>query len=171
MPQLYRPMPQLFGFTGPVSRPLWHFRNDTPDQPIVPEDEQQWLRENPKQVGRIHRREVLSDPELKLIVPTFVFSVRMLDDREPEGWRYASFYLPGVASYSWDAEQSLEDVWPSFKGDPTKENEFLLTALDEAAYTGESWAEAVIRSLALPDPSLLDPERWGLDFTPVRTKP
>lgn len=157
-------------YTGVTSKPLWGFRADTPDNPIVPEDDLKWLRDNPRQVARIHRFEVLLDRELDLSAPIFVLALRVLDDREAMGWRLATVSLPGPAPFSFDAETTLDDKWPDVEGKPDNENEFVLIALNEAAYTGELWAEPILRSLVLPDTSGLDPEDWGLDFTPYKPR-
>jgi hypothetical protein len=157
-------------FTGPVSQTLWGFRADTLNNPIVPDAELNWLRDNPQQVARIRRLEVLLDDELNLIVPTFVFSLRFLDPRVAEGFRLATVYLPGAAPYNFDADVSLDEHWPSAEGRPKEENDFVLTALNEAARTGELWAGTILRSIVLPDTSGLDPEDWGLDFTPFQSR-
>ena len=155
-------------FTGPVSQPLWRFRADSPTDPIVPDAELTWLRENPQQVARIRRVDRRIDGKLKRTIPTFAMSVRILDPREAEGWRVAFIHLPGNAPYNLDSEETLDAVWRSVAHDPFKENDFVLTALNEAVYTGEAWAEAVLRSLVLPDLSGLDPKGWGQDFTPCK---
>lgn len=163
-------MPDFLTFTGTVSQTFWGFRADTPDNPIVPEAELNWLRDNPRQVARIRRFEVLMDSELNLSVPTFVFSLRVLDPRVAEGFRLATVYLPGVAPYNFDKEMTLDERWPSAEGRSKEENDFVLTALNEAARTGELWAETILRSIVLPDTSALDPEDWALDFTPFQSK-
>lgn len=165
-----KPTPPFSTHTGFIQQTLECFRSDAQQDRIVPDAELTWLRENPRQVARIRHVEVLMDADLKLTVPAFVFSLRLLDPREADGWRLATVFLPGVGAYNFDADQTLEEVWASMEGDPAKENDFVLNALNEAVYTGELWAEQIIRSLVLPDTSALDPEDWGLDFTPYRTR-
>lgn len=161
-------MPDFFTFTGVVSQTLASARTDPQNDPIVPEAELKWLGENPRQIARIRRIDLLMDDEHNLSVPMFGFSLRVLDPRETEGWRLATIYLPGAAPHSIDADETLDEVWRSVENDPVKENDFVLSAMDEAVYAGESWAEPLLRSLVLPDLSLLDPENWGLDFTPYK---
>ena len=79
-------------------------------------------------------------------------------------------YLHGTAYGSFDADTTLDEHWPNAEGRPERENQFVLNALNEAIYAGELWAEPILRSLVLPDPSGLDPEDWGVDFTPYRTR-
>jgi hypothetical protein len=166
-------LPEFQTFTGPVSKPLWGFRVDTPDRPITPAEELKWLRDNPARVARVRRYDVPLLPEINLSLPTFVFSLRLLDPREPDGWRLATISLPGTSAYNFEGETTLDDVWRSAAGDPAKENDFVLTALNEAACTGEDagWANAVLNLLVLPNTSLLDPDDWGGDFTPYQPKP
>lgn len=164
-------MPELHTFTGGTTRPLWSFRLDTPNNPIVPADEERWLRENPRQVARIRRLEVLMHAELNHSEPMFVFSIRLLDPRKAEGWRLATVALPGTAPYNYEDETTLDEVWRSMQGGAEKENDFVLSALNEAVCTGEMWAEPILNLIVLPDPSFLDPDGWGLDFTPYDPKP
>lgn len=165
-------MNQAYLFTGIITEPL---RGLGPEgytiQPPTRDEEADWLRENPRQVARIRRIEVPLDETLCDIKHgQFTFSIRLRDDNAPEGWRLARFHLPAMADYDWDAGQTLDDVWPQMAGNPEQENLFVLRALNEAVYTGNGWAEAVMRSLILFDKSGLDPEEWSQDFTPHSPK-
>lgn len=161
-------MNSFYTFTDSLSttttlRPLF----DEKGERIDGEAERTWLRDNPRQVARIRRVEVfLSETPFDIIQPMFVFSLRVLDPRETEGWRLATVALPAVSAYCDDRGETLDEAWPNMKADPAKESAFVLTALMEAVYVGETWAEPILRSLVLPDPSRLDPDDWGLDFTP-----
>ena len=164
-------MPSFYTFTGPLISPLRPLF-DEKGNPLDPEVERAWLRDNPRQVARIRRVEVLlSETPIKIIEPMFLFSLRVLDPREADGWRLATVALPGVSAYCDDKGETLDDAWPNMKGDPAKESDFVLSALMEAVYVGESWAEPMLRSLVLPDTSGLDPDEWGLDFTPYDHRP
>lgn len=159
-------MPSFYTFTGPLIQPLRPLFDDNGDR-LDAEAERTWLRDNPRQVARVRRVEVLlSDTPFDVTMPLFVFSLRVLDPREAEGWRLATVSLPAVAAYCDDRGETLDEAWPSMEGDPAKECAFVLAALMEAIYVGESWAEPILRALVLPDPFLLNPDDWGLDFTP-----
>lgn len=142
---------------------------------INPDTEKDWLRQNPQNVARVHRHEIplgrgFAD-SLGVTVPTLVFSVRVFDPRQDEGWRLATFALPADAPFNWEADVSLDDVWPRMKTSTTGQNEFVLQTLDDAAYRGDGEFGAILELLVLPDPSALDPDGpWVEDFQPYPVK-
>lgn len=140
---------------------------------INPDAEKDWLRQNPQAVARVHRLELPLGRGLReslgITIRTFIFSVRVFDPRQDKGWRLASLALPADAHFYWEADVSLEDAWPRMNGSTTGQNEFVLQALDEAAYHGDGEFGAVLELLVLPDPSALDPDGpWVADFKPYR---
>lgn len=165
-------MPELLNiFAGNASPALNPLRDKKGRELITPQAEAEWLRKNPQNVARIRRVEIPLGrglvPNLGLTVPTFFFSVRVYDHRQNDGWRLATLSLPAAVNFSYDGDQSLDDVWPELNQNLQGKNEFVLRALDEAAYTGEGVFGAVLELLVLPDPSALDPEGpWAEAFRP-----
>lgn len=163
----------LYTFTGPVPQACPPLRDAAGNKIIIPDAEREWLRQNPRQVARVRRLEIPSgSADLPISIPVFCFSLRLFDRRQHDGWQLATVDLSAMSPFCAEEDDgvSLDDVWPDFEGDPVKENHFVLSALTEAAYTGAGWAAAIVRLLALPDTSGLDPEDWGADFTPYDPK-
>lgn len=138
---------------------------------INPQQEAEWLRQNPQHIARIHRFELPLGgglaPDLGVTIPTFVFSVRVFDIRQNEGWRLATFALPASAHFNWEADVTLDDAWGRRKAGTTWLNEFVLQALDEAAHTGAGEFGAILKLLVLPEVTALDPDgAWAADFQP-----
>ena len=77
-----RPLPSFYTFTGPIISPILRPTFDEKGDRLDPEAERKWLRDNPRQVARIRRVEVLlSETPLEIIEPMFLFSLRGLDAR------------------------------------------------------------------------------------------
>lgn len=163
----------LYTFTGPVPEAFPPLRDAAGNKIIIPDAEREWLRRNPRQIARVRRVEIPSgNPAFPISTPVFLFSLRVSDRRQADGWLLATIDLPAMSPFCADDDdgESLDDVWPDMEGDPEQENHFVLSALAEAAYTGAGWAAAILRLLALPDTSGLDAEGWGADFTPYDPK-
>ena len=150
-----------YAFTGPIYEP-----EHDPQRPTDAE-ELAWLKANPTQVAHIRRSEVPLDETLSnIMLRVFEFSVRVRDEREPDGWRLARFDLPATAFSFYGLGITLDDDWPKMAGRTDLKNMFVLSALSEGAYTGTVWTGEILKSLALPDTSELDPAGWRQFFSP-----